>query len=73
VLALAKARRREIESVSLSSLDGGTWRSASRSFEVVALFHPEESGTCELIQGSPDEAATYLVERLQGIGIAPTG
>jgi electron transfer flavoprotein beta subunit len=73
VLALAKARRREIESVSLSSLDGGTWRSTRRSFEVVDLFHPEGSGTCEMIQGSPDEAATYLVERLQDVGIAPTG
>ncbi len=73
VLALAKARRREIESVSLSPLDGGAWRSARRSFEVVDLFLPEEDGTCEMIRGAPDEAAARLVERLRDTGILAAG
>lgn len=68
ILALARARRQAVEPVSLSSLGAG----AGCSFEVVDLLAPED-GACELIEGSPGEAAARLVERLREAGLLAGG
>jgi len=36
---------------------------------VVELFYPESSGKCERIDGSPEEAARKLVQKLVTAGV----
>ena len=70
VMSIVRARSRKIESVGVNALGilpdelraGGQLR-------LVELSYPEDSGRCEVIDGSPEEAARKLVHKLVAGGI----
>jgi len=69
IMAIVKARSRAIESVDIATLaiPPEALRAAGE-LRVVELSYPEDSGRCELIGGSPQEAARALGTRLVDSG-----
>jgi electron transfer flavoprotein alpha/beta subunit len=70
VMAIVKARSRKIEAVSGEALEIAPHEpGASARLRVVELSYPADSGKCELIAGSAEEAARELVRRLMDGGV----
>ncbi|OGA02969.1 MAG: hypothetical protein A3H35_20720 [Betaproteobacteria bacterium RIFCSPLOWO2_02_FULL_62_17] len=70
VMAIVKARSRRIESVPADTLAVAPRKPAGGGrLHVLKLSYPEDSGRCELIDGSPEEAARKLVKRLAEEGV----
>lgn len=70
VMSIVRARLRGIESVDVDALgiSPDELRPGSQ-LRVVELFYPENSGKCEVIDGSPGEAARKLVRNLVAGGV----
>lgn len=70
VMSIVRARTRKLESVDIKSLriPVDEFRSGDQ-LRVVELFYPENSGKCERIDGSPEEAARKLVKNLVSAGV----
>lgn len=70
VLSIVRARSRKIESVGIDALGiPPDELRAGGQLRVVELFYPKDSGRCELIDGSPEEAARKLVRKLVDTGV----
>ena len=70
VMAIVKARARKIEQVAADSLPIAVPKEEGNGrLRVLNLSYPVDSGRCEFISGSPDEAARTLVSRLVEAGV----
>ncbi len=70
VMAIVKARSRKIELLAADSLAIAPQEgSGGGRLRVLKLSYPEDSGRCEVIDGSPEEAARKLVKRLVEAGV----
>ena len=70
VMSIVKARSRKIETVSPDTLSIAPQElEAAARLRVVELSYPADSGKCELIPGSAEEAARQLVHKLMDGGI----
>lgn len=70
VMSIVRSRARKLESVDIKALGipPDELRPCSQ-LRVVELFYPENSGRCERIVGSPEEAARKLVQNLVTAGV----
>ena len=60
---IMQARRKEIRKIELSDLELDL--SSMPHLEIERLYFPEQTSKAEMIEGSPDEIASTLVERLR--------
>ncbi len=70
VMAIVRARSRKIESIGGEALGILPQEvQAGGHLRVVELSYPQDSGRCELIDGSPEQAARALVRKLVDAGV----
>lgn len=69
IIALLRARRRQVRSVPISSLTGDETALRVAGPRVLQFFSPIEQSTCEMLPGAPSEAAANLARKLFAEGI----
>lgn len=64
VMKVLQARKKKVESMTLDSLGLNQERNAGAAFNIVDLFEPPATNSCEIIEGNLEEISTVLMRRI---------